>query len=118
LTLNPGEYRNWFYGAASAGKVFWNQDTGMLLLLFIALQLMDGLTTIWFLRHGVAEGNPLIRAVLGLSASPAAGLAISKIAAVTLALLAWRSGRQRMLWLVNAVFAGCVFWNVAATALG
>jgi Domain of unknown function (DUF5658) len=97
--------------------VFWNQDNGMLLLLFIGLQLMDGLTTMWFLRHGVAEGNPLIRAAFALSANPAAGLAISKTACVVLAGLAWRSGRQRLLWAVNAVFAGCVVWNLAATAL-
>ena len=111
------EYRNWFYGAASPGKVFWNQVIVMLLLMFIGLQLMDGATTVWFLRHGVAEGNPLIRAAFALSANPAAGLAISKIACVALAALAWRSGRQRLLWAVNAVFAGCVLWNLAATAL-
>jgi len=111
------EYRDWFYGAAPSGKVFWKQVIGMHLMLFIGLQLMDGATTMWFLRHGVAEGNPLIRAALGFSANPAAGLAITKIAAVALAGLAWRSGRQRLLWAVNVVFAGCVLWNVAATAL-
>ena len=89
----------------------------MLLYLFIGLQLMDGATTVWFLRHGVTEGNPLIRAALCLSTSPAFGLAISKVAAVALALLAWRSGRQRLLWAVNVLFAGCVLWNVAATTL-
>jgi Domain of unknown function (DUF5658) len=97
--------------------VFWNQVNGMLLILFIGLQLMDVATTILFLRCGVAEGNPLIRAALGFSANPAAGLAVTKIVAVTLATLAWRSGRQRLLWAVNVVFAGCVLWNVAATAL-
>jgi hypothetical protein len=96
--------------------VFWSQDNGMLLVLFIGLQLLDGATTMWFLRQGVAEGNPLIRAALGLSATPAVGLAITKIAGVALAALAWRSGRQRLLWVVNVVFAGCVLWNVAATA--
>lgn len=89
----------------------------MLFFSFIGLQLLDGATTMLFLRHGVAEGNPLIRAALGFSANPAAGLVITKIAAVTLAALAWRSGRQRLLWAVNIVFAGCVLWNVAATAL-
>jgi Domain of unknown function (DUF5658) len=89
----------------------------MLLILFIGLQVMDVATTMLFLRCGVAEGNPLIRAALGLSANPAAGLAITKIVAVTLAALAWRSGRQRLLWAVNLVFAVCVLWNVAAKAL-
>jgi len=89
----------------------------MLLFLFIGLQLLDAATTMVFLRHGVAEGNPLVRAALGFSTSPALGLAMAKAAGVALAALAWRSGRQRLLWLVNVVFAGCVLWNLAATAL-
>jgi hypothetical protein len=89
----------------------------MLLFLFIGLQLLDGLTTMLFLGHGVAEANPLIRAALGHSATPAVGLAMAKLAGVALAALAWRTGRQRLLWVVNVVFAGCVFWNLAATAL-
>ena len=97
--------------------MFWYHVTGMLFYLFIGLQLLDGATTMWFLRHGVTEGNPLIRAALGLSGTPAVGLAITKMAGVALAALAWRSGRQRLLWVVNVVFAGCVIWNVAATAL-
>lgn len=89
----------------------------MIFFLFIGLQFLDGATTMWFLRHGVAEGNPLIRAAFGLTASPAAGIAITKIAAVALGALAWRSGRQRLLWAVNVVFAGCVLWNLAARAV-
>jgi hypothetical protein len=42
---------------------------------------------------------------------------MSKVAAIALAVLAWRTGRQRLLWFVNVLFAGCVLWNVAATAL-
>jgi len=89
----------------------------MLLFLFIGLQLLDGATTMLFLQHGVAEGNPLVRAALGFSMAPALGLAITKAAGVALAALAWSTGRQRLLWVVNVVFAGCVLWNLTATAL-
>jgi hypothetical protein len=89
----------------------------MLLAFFILLQLLDAGTTMFFLHHGVAEGNPLVRALLALSAGPTLGLAIAKIVGVGLAIFAWRTGRQRLLSRVNVVFAACILWNLAATAL-
>ena len=87
------------------------------LLWFIALQLLDAATTLVFLRHGVGEGNPLIRALFSLAAGPALALTVAKAAGVVLAILAWRRGRQRMLSRVNVVFTGCVLWNLVAMAL-
>jgi Domain of unknown function (DUF5658) len=89
----------------------------MLLALFIVLQLLDAGTTMFFLRQGVAEGNPVVRALLALSTGPALGLAMAKMAGVALAVFAWRTGRQRLLSRVNMLFAACVLWNLAATAL-
>jgi sulfur relay (sulfurtransferase) complex TusBCD TusD component (DsrE family) len=88
-----------------------------MLFLFIALQLLDAATTIFFLQHGVSEGNPLVKALFGVFTGPAAGLAMAKLAGVALAVCAWRTGRQRLLARVNVVFAACVLWNLAATAL-
>jgi hypothetical protein len=87
------------------------------LLLFVALQLCDALTTLVFLRHGVAEANPLIRFALGLSASPALPLFALKAAACALAWSAWRSERRRLLSRVNCFFAACVAWNLLALAI-
>jgi hypothetical protein len=87
------------------------------LLWFIALQLLDATTTLAFLQHGVAEGDPLMRAVLSLSTGPAAGLTMAKAAGVVLAILAWRGGRHRILSLVNVLFTGCVLWNMVAIAV-
>jgi len=84
------------------------------LLLFIALQLCDALTTLVFLRHGVAEANPLIRFALGLSSSPAPPLLAVKAAGCA---LAWRSQRLRLLGRVNCFFAACVVWNLLAIAI-
>jgi hypothetical protein len=85
-------------------------------LWFAALQICDVLTTLLFLRHGVAEGNPLMRAALSLVRQPLIALALPKIAALGLALYAARSGRTRLLARVNLIFTCCVAWNLAALA--
>jgi hypothetical protein len=84
------------------------------LLLFITLQFCDMLTTLVFLRNGVAEANPLVRFALSLSASPALPLLAVKAAGCALAYLAWRSDRRRLLVRVNCFFAACVAWNLVA----
>ncbi len=90
----------------------------MILFVFICLQAMDTLTTLLFLHHGVAEGNPLIKAVLAGSAHPGMDLALAKGLAIALGTLAWRSGRTVLLRKVNLVFAACVAWNLIATLVG
>jgi hypothetical protein len=87
-------------------------------VLFCALQLLDGLTTLVFLHLGVAEGNPLVRFALGLSASPVVPIAVVKAAGCALAFAAWRRRRTRVLRVANIVFAVCVLWNVAAISTG
>jgi hypothetical protein len=90
----------------------------MILLAFICLQVMDTLTTLLFLHHGVAEGNPLIRAALAGSAQPGLALLLAKVFAIALATFAWQSGRTGLLRKVNLLFALCVAWNLVATLVG
>jgi hypothetical protein len=90
----------------------------MILLAFICLQALDILTTVLFLHHGVAEGNPLIRAALASSTRPEIALILAKIFAIALATFAWRSGRIGLLRKINVVFAACVAWNLIATLVG
>jgi Domain of unknown function (DUF5658) len=90
----------------------------MILLAFVFLQAMDALTTLLFLHHGVQEANPLIRAALAGSAHPGVTLALTKVFAVALATVAWRSGRKGLLLKVNVLFALCVAWNLVATWAG
>lgn len=85
-------------------------------LVFLALQLFDAATTVIFLGRGVAEGNPLIRLAMSVSANPALALAVVKAAACLLALLAWKSRRIALLRRANVFFALCVIWNLAAIA--
>ena len=86
-------------------------------LLFLVLQFCDMLTTLVFLRHGVAEANPLVRLALGLSQNPTLPLLAVKAAGCVLAYRAWRSNRIRVLRRINWLFVICVAWNLAALAV-
>ena len=90
----------------------------MILFTFVCLQAMDALTTLLFLRHGVGEANPLIRAALAGAADPKIALVLAKVLAVVLGTVAWRSGRKRLLWKMNLLFALCVAWNLVAAWVG
>jgi len=88
----------------------------ILLLEFAVLQVFDLLSTLTFLRHGVAEANPLMRMALAASAPGAVALGVPKVLAVALAVYAWRTGRTRLLRRVNFIFAACVVWNLVVLA--
>ena len=96
------------------------QQTSMAsLLLFIGLQLCDTLTTLVFLRQGVAEANPLIRFALGLSHSPAFPLLAVKAAGCVLAWLAWAAAVVVSLAVNREAWRGwllLVTWLLAADA--
>ena len=82
----------------------------------LVLQLFDLVTTLVFLRHGVAEANPLVAALIRHSARPAFAVLLAKAAVCGLALYAWRSRRTRLLRRANLFFALCVGWNLLAIA--
>jgi len=86
------------------------------LLLFVLLQFCDALTTLVFLRQGVAEANPLIRLALG-AAAPTLALLGTKALGCALAYFAWRSRRVRVLRGANCFFALCVAWNLVAISI-
>jgi hypothetical protein len=93
----------------------------VLLVVFVFLQAMDGLTTVAFLHMGVAEANPVIRLALAKSGAYPAGqvlaLAAPKLFAVALGVFAWRSGRRRLLLLMDILFSLCVAWNATVIFL-
>lgn len=88
-----------------------------LVIQFAYLQLLDLLTTLAFLAHGIQEANPVVRAALGVSHSPLAGLAAVKCSAMLLAVYCWRTGRTAVLRCANLFFAGLIAWNLVALAL-
>jgi hypothetical protein len=88
-----------------------------LLLQYSYLQVLDLLTTLAFLLHGVREGNPLVRMMMHVTTNPLGGLLLVKVIAVALGLYCWRVGRGRLLSRINVVFAFIVAWNLAALIL-
>jgi hypothetical protein len=106
--------------AARIGRaIFVRTKSGlcMVLFAFICLQVMDTLTTLLFLRHGVHEANPLIRAAL-VSADPGIAVGVPKVLAIGLAMVAWYSGRKKLLRKVNVLYFVFVVWNLAAAWAG
>ena len=89
-----------------------------LLLQYSYLQVLDFMTTVAFLLHGVHEGNPLVRAAIHLSPNPLSGLLAIKVLAVGLGIYCWKGGRDRLLVRINILFAIVVAWNLAALILG
>lgn len=89
-----------------------------LLLQYSYLQMLDFMTTIAFLLHGVHEGNPLVRAALQYAPNPLGGLLAVKVLAVALGFYCWKGGRERLLNRINFLFAGIVAWNMIALIVG
>ena len=85
-----------------------------LLVQYSYLQVLDFLTTVAFMLHGVREGNPLVRVALNFSPNPRGGLLLVKVLAVVLGLYCWRGGRERLLVRMNVLFAAVVVWNISA----
>src|ERR671931_301646 len=82
------------------------------LLLFSYFQLLDLLTTIGFIIHGVKEGNPIVKFALAVAPTPFMGLAFVKVLAVIMGIYCWKMGRQKLLGRVNVLFSLLISWNM------
>lgn len=89
-----------------------------LLIQYSYLQVLDLMTTLAFLLHGIQEGNPLVRFAMKFTASPIGGLVLIKCLALALGIYCWQCGRQRLLTRINVLFAIVVAWNLAALIVG
>jgi hypothetical protein len=84
------------------------------LVLFAYLQLLDLLTTVVFILHGVKEANPLVNFALTTAPTPIVGLLLVKAAALALGGICCLRGRQRLLVRMNVFFAVLISWNLVA----
>jgi len=89
-----------------------------LLLQYSYLQMLDLLTTLAFMLHGIQEANPLVRVAIRYSSHPWGGLLAVKILALGLGVYCWRCGREKLLTRINFLFAIVVAWNLVALILG
>lgn len=88
-----------------------------LLLQYAYLQLLDFLSTLAFLINGLREANPVVAWLIEAAPTPLAGLAIAKLGALGLGVVAWRLGRAKLLARINVLFALVVAWNLLALIL-
>jgi hypothetical protein len=84
------------------------------LVLFTYLQLLDLLTTVVFIVHGVKEANPLVNFALTAAPTPLLGLVLIKAAALALGIFCCLRGRKQLLTRMNVFFAALVSWNLFA----
>jgi hypothetical protein len=89
-----------------------------LLVQFSYLQILDLMTTLAFLLHGVQEANPLVRFALRFAPHPLEGLLAIKCLALSLGIYCWRCGREKLLTRMNILFAIVVAWNMVALIMG
>jgi hypothetical protein len=84
------------------------------LVLFTYLQLLDLLTTVVFILHGVKEANPLVNFALTAAPTPLLGLLLIKAVALGLGAYCCLRGRRQLLARMNVFFAVLVSWNLVA----
>ena len=77
---------------------------------FIFLQLLDLLTTLLGFRLGAAEASPFIRLLMHWG--PAAGVALSKLLALTLGGWCVHRKKTNLMRIVNYWYCALVIWNL------
>ena len=85
------------------------------LIVFVALQCLDVLTTLIGLRIGASEGSMFIGNLMKVG--PVAGLLISKIFAVLLVTVAMKFRKPRVVVFLNYWSAAVVTWNLVMILL-
>jgi hypothetical protein len=80
------------------------------LIIFVALQCLDVLTTMIGLRIGASEGSMFIGNLMRVG--PLAGLLIAKLFAVVLIMVALKFKKPRAVVFVNYWSAAVVSWNL------
>jgi hypothetical protein len=80
------------------------------LTVFVALQVLDILTTLMGLQMGAQEGSMFLGRLM--RAGPVAALLIAKIIAVLLVTMAMKFRRPRVVVFLNYWFAAVVSWNL------
>src|SRR5262245_48375804 len=85
------------------------------LTVFVALQVLDILTTLLGLQLGAHETSVFVERLMKIG--PVAALLIAKILAVALVSLALRFKRPRVIVFLNFWFAAVVTWNLGTIVM-
>ena len=82
---------------------------------FVYLQVLDFLTTILFLKLGLLEGSWVVAALAHWS--PLLGVLLAKLGTITLAIVAVRFNKDRVMRLANFGYSGVIVWNLVCMIL-
>jgi hypothetical protein len=99
---NSGVQRDWKVVLTRVLRSRWT---------FVALQILDLLTTLAAFHVGASEINPLV-AHLTLKFGRLRGVLISKVIAVAIAM-----GVRRLVWVVNLFYTLVVGWNLVVMTI-
>jgi hypothetical protein len=80
------------------------------MIVFIALQCMDLLTTLAVFSHGGVELNPIVNSLVPWTGR---GVAVLVSKAILIGLVLLLNRRKRILRFANVLYAGVVAWNLA-----
>lgn len=80
------------------------------IIVFVALQALDVVTTLVGLRTGAQEANIIVARLMHLG--PMTGLLIAKLVGFLLIIPVFVGGRAHLIRLLNFWFAGIVIWNL------
>jgi hypothetical protein len=86
------------------------EGSGMLVQIFIYLQLLDFITTVLGIRLGASEASPFIRLLSHIG--PALGVGLSKLIALALGAVCIWFKKDRILNLITYWYAALVVWNL------
>jgi hypothetical protein len=79
---------------------------------FAYLQVLDLLSTLAFLLHGVGEANPFVLWSMRTAPNPLGGLMLVKCLGLVLALFCMQTNRQLLLSRINYFYAALIAWNL------
>ncbi len=85
---------------------------GPLFHVFFFLQVLDALTTLGVLQQGGYEANPIVAHLMGFG--PLNGLLLAKLLVVVVGAGVLWSGRARVVFIANYIYAGIICWNLLA----
>ena len=106
----PATLTAWQQEAAPSKEVARPRTSKGMLQVFFYLQLLDLLTTLVGFRVGAAEASPFVRILV--HAGPVAGVAASKLIALSIGAFALYMKRDRVVRLLTYFSAGLVTWNL------
>jgi len=84
------------------------------LIIFLALQVLDAVSTLGAMAFGGGELNPVVSRIMLIG--PVSGLLLSKVIVSGIAVACMRWDKQKAIRIANLAFTGIFVWNCSIVA--